>query len=116
MMTAIGGTRHELPPRFGPDSRLSHQLGDGVAADDLPADQQDAVDARAPVEFPILAMRDSNLFQQLFAADLSRRRLSALPAIKPAAAHFQDSAHRVHRPESAMVLDELELHGCSLAK
>src|SRR6185295_14061166 len=79
-------------------------------------DQQRPVHARAAVQLAVLRVRHADLGQQLVLTNLSLRRLAFQPRVKPAARHAQHPAHHLHRPATAVVFDEAELHGCSLAK
>src|SRR5438552_3738481 len=116
LMRAVGGTRDKPPLGFRPDFRLSHQLGDGVAADDFAVDQKRPMHAWRAIQLAVLKMLCLDLLQQLLLTDLPSRGVALQPGVEPGTRHLQQAAHHTHRPAPPMLLDECKLHGCSFAK
>src|ERR1051325_277805 len=93
-----------------------HDRRHSVFTDPLAAGRQLAVHPRAAVDPPVLVVDGLDLHRQFLPPTPPGAGLALEPRVEPAAGHLQHTAHHRDGPYLAMLLDEGELHGCSLAK
>src|SRR5262249_19212021 len=116
VVVGVRGADAELPGRFGHDSVLAHQPGDGVEAAGVPACDQFLVHARAAVAGLDLGVNGPHLHEESV-VPLSPLAAGPLPpGVVAGRGDLQRLTEQADGPVVLVLVDEAEGHVASLAK